>query len=60
MFKDLAFGAYAYHQQKIEDFIDEFINTEDANEAADIVGLNLNDLTSYDIEYINKELAKRG
>ena len=60
-----AFNAYAYHQQKIEDFIDALAAADDPNDA-DIqwdlsyeCGLNLDNLTDYEIHYIEKEVAKR-
>lgn len=60
-----AFNAYAYHQQKIEDFIDALAAADDPNDAdtqwdlSYCVGLNLHSLTLYEIDYIEKEVAKR-
>ena len=61
----LAFNAYACHQQEIEDFIEVLAasdNPNDADEqyaAARCVGLNPNSLTSDEMEYIEREVAKR-
>lgn len=62
---NLAFSAYAFHQQQIEDFINALAATSDPNDysnqyaAAQCAGLNLNTLTSDEIEYIEREVAKR-
>ena len=60
-----AFNAYAYHQQKIEDFINLLAAEPDPNDA-DIqwalcykVGLNPDNLSPYDLDYIEREVAKR-
>jgi hypothetical protein len=56
---------YYYHRQKIEDFINKLAATPNPNElatqhrVAHEVGINLEHLTSYDISYIEKEVAKR-
>ena len=61
----LAFNAYAFHQQEIEDFIEVLAasdNPNDADEqyaAARCVGLNPNSLTSDEMKYIEREVAKR-
>ena len=61
----LAFNAYAYHQQKIEDFINTLAAFDNPNEsanqyaAAQMVELNINSLTSDEINYIEREVAKR-
>ena len=62
---NLAFSAYAFHQQQIEDFIDALAATSDPNDysnqcaAAQCAGLDLDTLTPDEIEYIEKETAKR-
>lgn len=61
----LAFNAYAFHQQQIEDFINALAATNDPNDysnqcaAAQCAGLDPNTLTSDEIEYIEREVAKR-
>ena len=62
---NLAFSAYAFHQQQIEDFIDALAATSDPNDysnqcaAAQYAELDLDTLTSDEIEYIERETAKR-
>ena len=62
---NLAFSAYAFHQQQIEDFITVLASQDDPNDgdiqtqAARYVGLDPNTLTSDEIEYIEREVAKR-
>lgn len=62
---NVAFSAYACHQQQIEDFIDALAATSDPNDysnqcaAAECAGLDPNSLTSDEIEYIEREVAKR-
>lgn len=62
---NVAFSAYAHHQQQIEDFIAVLANQDDPNDgdiqmqASQYVGLNPNSLTSDEIEYIEREVAKR-
>ena len=62
---ELAFNAYAFHQQQIEDFIDALAATSDPNDysnqcaAAQCAGLDPNTLTSDEIKYIEREVAKR-
>ena len=61
----LAFNAYAFHQQQIEDFINALAATSDPNDyfnqyaVAQCVGLDLDTLTSDEIKYIEREVAKR-
>jgi hypothetical protein len=61
----LAFNAYAYHQQEIEDFINYLANAGDPNDfyaqraAAQAANLDMNSLTSSEIDYIEREVAKR-
>lgn len=61
----LAFNAYAYHQQEIENFINYLANAGDPNDfyaqraAAQAANLDMNSLTSDEIEYIEREVAKR-
>ena len=60
-----AFSAYAYHQQGIEDFINALAATEDPNdygvqrEIARSLSINMDDFTDAEIEYIEREVAKR-
>ena len=62
---NLAFSAYAFHQQQIEDFINALAATSDPNDysnqcaAAQCAGLDPNTLTSDEIENIEREVAKR-
>lgn len=62
---NLAFSAYTYHQQQIEDFITVLANQDNPNDgdiqmqAAQYVGLDPNSLTSDEIEYIEREVANR-
>lgn len=62
---NVAFSAYAYHQQEIEDFIDALAATSDPNDysnqcaAAQYSGLDVNSLTSDEIDYIEREVAER-
>ena len=61
----LAFNAYAFHQQQIEDFINALAAKSDPNDyfnqyaVAQCVGLDLDTLTSDEIKYIEREVAKR-
>lgn len=61
----LAFNAYAYHQQEIENFINYLANAGDPNDfyaqraAAQAANLDMNSLTSSEIDYIEREVAKR-
>ena len=60
-----AFGAYSYHQQQIEDFIDVLAASDDPNDqhnqyaAARCVELDPGSLTSDEMAYIEREVAKR-
>jgi hypothetical protein len=60
-----AFNAYAYHQSAIDEYINRLATADDPNDGAaqaDLlygVGLNPSDLTSDDIEYIEREVSKR-
>ena len=62
---NLAFSAYTFHQQQIEDFINALAATSDPNDysnqcaAAASAELDLNTLTSYEIAYIESEVAKK-
>ena len=61
----LAFNAYAYHQQEIENFINYLANAGDPNDfyaqraAAQAANLDMNSLTASEIDYIEREVAKR-
>lgn len=60
-----AFNAYAYHQQKVEDFINALAATDNPNDywnqryACRQSGMNMSDLSAEDIDYIEREVAKR-
>lgn len=60
-----AFNTYAYHQQQIDDFVRVLAAADDPNDeetqwnALRQVGLNVNDLSPFDLDYIKKEVAKR-
>lgn len=62
---NVAFNAYAFHQQQIEDFINALAAMSDPNDysnqcaAAQCAGLDPNILTSDEIEYIEREVANR-
>lgn len=61
----LAFNAYAHHQSVIDEYINRLAAADDPNDGAaqaDLlydVGLSPSDLTSDDIEYIEREVSKR-
>lgn len=61
----LAYNAFAYHQQKIEDFINALSDERDPNDywtqrhVARNVGVQIDDFSDDDIEYIEREVAKR-
>lgn len=61
----LAFNAYAFHQQQIEDFINALAAVADPNDydaqryVARDVGIRIDDLTDDEREYIEREVAKR-
>lgn len=63
--RNVAFSAYAYHTQTIEDFIDRLAAEDDPNDAwvqariAMDLGINLNRLSESEIQYIEEEVAKR-
>ena len=56
---------YTYHQQKVEDCINKLAATEDPNdygvqrEIARSLSINMDDFTDAEIEYIEREVAKR-
>lgn len=60
-----SFEFFAMRQQEIEDFIDALITTSDPNDyfnqraAAMHVGLDLDSLTSDEVDYIEREVNKR-
>lgn len=61
---DFAFTMYAARTQQIEDFINALAVTSDPNDysnqcaAAECAGLDLNSLTSDEINYIESEVAR--
>ncbi len=63
--ENVAFSAYAFHQQEIDDFVEVLAASDDPNDqhnqiaAARCVGLNLDSLTSDEIDYIEREVSKR-
>ena len=63
--EQLAFNAYASRQQQIEDFINALAATKDPNDynnqwaAALCTNLNMSSLTADEIDYIEREVAKR-
>lgn len=62
---NVAFSAYAFHQQQIEDFINALAETNDPNDfdnqsaAALAANLNIDSLTVQERNYIESEVAKR-
>ncbi len=62
---NIAFSAYAYRTQEIEDFIDVLAASDDPNDghnqiaAARCIGLDPNSLTPSEIKYIEREVEKR-
>lgn len=63
---NVAFSAYAFHQQQIEDYINALAACPDPNDyevqrslARRFLGYSLDCLTDAEIEYIEKEVAKR-
>ena len=60
-----AFNAYAYSQQRIENFINALAAADDPNDisaqadAALAANLNISSLTRQEREYIESEVAKR-
>ena len=65
MFDDVAFLAYVAQAEAIEDFINDLAQAEDPNDLstqhrlAYECNLDINTLTSYEINYIQEEVAKR-
>lgn len=63
--EQIAFNAFAYHQQNIEDFIDALAASDDPNDysnqyaAARSANLDVNSLTIQEREYIEREVIKR-
>lgn len=62
---NVAFSAYAYHQQQVEDFIDALAAVADPNDyevqrqVSHDVGVRIDDFTDDEINYIEREVAKR-
>ena len=60
-----AFNAYAYNQQRLENFINYLASTDDPNDfdnqsaAALAANLNIGSLTAQERNYIESEVAKR-
>lgn len=60
-----AFSAYAFHQQQVEDFINALAAVADPNDyevqryVARDVGIRIDDLSDGEINYIEREVAKR-
>ena len=63
--KDFLFMIYACEEQKKEDFINALAQEEDPNdpvvqhEIANSIGLDIDLLSQWDINYIESEVAKR-
>lgn len=63
--ENVAFSAYAMHQQGIENFINYLASTDDPNDygnqsaAALAANLNIGSLTVQERDYIESEVAKR-
>ena len=61
----LAFNAYAYRRQKIEDFINALAATDNPNDywnqryACRQSGIDMSDLSAEDVDYIEREVIKR-
>lgn len=62
---DFCFMMFVCEEQKKEDFIDALAQCQDPNnvllqhQIADRIGLDLESLSQYDIEYIESEVSKR-
>ena len=61
---DFLFSLYAFHTQALEDAINEMARSDncDSEQMERILhayGLNINHLTTYELEYIESEVAKR-
>jgi hypothetical protein len=60
-----AFNAYAYHQNWVDQYIELLAAADDPNDSAEQlallhqVGRNPSDLSQCDIDYIEREVAKR-
>jgi hypothetical protein len=60
-----AFNAYAYHQTRVDDYVDRLAAANDPNDGATqanllyAAGLSPDALTSDDIEYIEREVSRR-
>ena len=65
MCNDTTFQVFAFHQQKIEDFISFLSGCEEPNSlqnqkaAANWANLDLNTLTSDEIDYIEREVERK-
>ena len=65
MFNDIAFLTYVAQTEAIEDFINDLARADDPNDLstqhrlAYANNLDINALTSYEINYIQEEVSKR-
>lgn len=62
--ENLAFSSYAYTQQQLDDFAKALAQTDDPNDewnqhcTATRFGINIDNLTSAQVEYLQEEVAK--
>ena len=62
---DTVFGAYAYHNQKMEDFINALAAVSNPNsyeiqyEVARSLGVRIDDFTDDEINYMENEIGRR-
>ena len=62
---DTVFGAYAYHNQKMEDFINALAAVPDTNnygvqnQIARELGIRIDDFTDDEISYMENEIGRR-
>ena len=62
---DTVFGAYAYHNQKMEDFINALVAVPDPNnygvqcDIARSLGVRIDDFTDDEVRYMENEIERR-
>lgn len=64
MTRDFLFSLYAFHTQALDDAINEIARSEDTSpeiveHILQAYGLNIDHLTTYELDYIESEVAKR-
>lgn len=64
MTRDFLFSLYAFHTQALDDAINEIarskdISPETVEHILQAYGLNIDHLTTYELDYIESEVAKR-